>query len=432
MTPRIAAVTALYVCLMLGCDGPPDDNDGVHPGGADADGDGYRSDVDCDDQDAFTNPDGTEVVCDGKDNDCDETTLDGLVETLQEMVDLAQPGDTITLCETGYHYPTVVNKPLTIQGAGRDRTLLESTVTALMIQETEQVTVADLTVRGSLEAIIVNDAEDVVLQSVTLEGSERSGLFCAGGSVVVTDLEASGHLGVAIHGAGCDLTVSGAIITDSASGILVEGAGSVDGGARITGVVMDGVTDEGIFVFHADAEVTSNTIIADPEASDSIGIAVEFDDGVFVVEGNTIEGVDGHSIHIQAGDPEPQGGTATVRNNTVTDGVGYGILVNNLDQATVSGNHVAGLRWGGDQQNPGSYGDGYGLGLRDIDDLTLEGNVVEDVDVIGLYVLRSSFTSTDDELSQTHLWGGRGQANHRPRAVVQERDGTVTRLSVHD
>ncbi len=49
-------------------------------GPVDADGDGYASDVDCDDTDAGINPGATEV-CDGVDNNCDGTVDEGVTTT---------------------------------------------------------------------------------------------------------------------------------------------------------------------------------------------------------------------------------------------------------------------------------------------------------------------------------------------------------------
>jgi len=62
--------------------GPPVDTDTGEPvdtgptGPEDADGDGYSVDEDCDDDNADVNPGASEIVYDGVDNDCDESTLD--------------------------------------------------------------------------------------------------------------------------------------------------------------------------------------------------------------------------------------------------------------------------------------------------------------------------------------------------------------------
>ncbi len=58
---------------------------------ADADGDGYSADVDCNDGDPAVNPDATEV-CDGRDNDCDGTTDVDAEDGIEAFADLDEDG----------------------------------------------------------------------------------------------------------------------------------------------------------------------------------------------------------------------------------------------------------------------------------------------------------------------------------------------------
>ncbi|MBT3230637.1 hypothetical protein HN358_02540 [Candidatus Uhrbacteria bacterium] len=73
---------------------------------ADADGDGYESDVDCDDDDASIYP-GAEEICDGQDNDCDELTDEDVAQSFYLDSDGDSYGDPnmiIQACEASSDY----------------------------------------------------------------------------------------------------------------------------------------------------------------------------------------------------------------------------------------------------------------------------------------------------------------------------------------
>ncbi len=88
---------------------------------ADADGDGYRGNVDCDDADASVNPGATEVVGNGKDDDCNATTADAGTapvaffnpQSSGRNVALLEGGATVhsvsSQYSTGYPATTLVN-----------------------------------------------------------------------------------------------------------------------------------------------------------------------------------------------------------------------------------------------------------------------------------------------------------------------------------
>ena len=72
----------------------------------DSDGDGYTTEVDCDDAHAVTNPDAAEI-CDGMDNDCDGVTDEGVSNVWYGDADDDAYGDatdTVTACDAPEGY----------------------------------------------------------------------------------------------------------------------------------------------------------------------------------------------------------------------------------------------------------------------------------------------------------------------------------------
>jgi PKD repeat protein len=68
---------------------------------ADGDGDGWRANVDCDDADPAVSPDATEVVANGKDDDCDPQTPDNGAAPLAAFHTSAVDGRNVALLEGG-------------------------------------------------------------------------------------------------------------------------------------------------------------------------------------------------------------------------------------------------------------------------------------------------------------------------------------------
>jgi hypothetical protein len=90
------------VVLALACRTPAKSTDTAGLSGeTDADGDGYTSAEDCDDADASVNPGATEV-CNGVDDDCDDETDEGVLQTFYADADGDGFGDgaaTVEACE---------------------------------------------------------------------------------------------------------------------------------------------------------------------------------------------------------------------------------------------------------------------------------------------------------------------------------------------
>jgi predicted outer membrane repeat protein len=119
----------------------------------DLDGDGYTSDVDCDDDDASVHP-GALEVCDGVDTDCDPDTdeagrvivdSEGEFASIRDGLAAARDGGLVELC--GGVWPLndlVINRSVTLRGAGADSTTLDGGGTGGILQ----IYAADVTIEG--------------------------------------------------------------------------------------------------------------------------------------------------------------------------------------------------------------------------------------------------------------------------------------------
>ena len=225
---------------------------------------------------------------------------------------------------------------------------------------------------------------------------------------------------VGIYGLYTDLDVTDCTVTDTLGGVV--GAASGANGSVVSGCTIEQATLYGIALTDQDSEVSSNAVSAADPGDNSLGIIVGNPDGTFVVQDNQVSGYGRIGIWVQYPytDPPQEGGTATLSGNTVIDIDIYGLLVTALDQATVSLNEVRGIRWGGELDDEGAYPDGFGLYVSAVEDLALSQNQVSDVDVVGLLIGDSTFTSEEDVVAECYLFG----------IYVMEASGSFAELSM--
>ncbi len=98
MKPTLLLPLMLFSCREVPKDEPPLDTDTSVPAGADADGDGFASGVDCDDSDAAIYP-GAAEACDGLDNNCSGEVDEGLLSTWFADADADGFGDELSPTE---------------------------------------------------------------------------------------------------------------------------------------------------------------------------------------------------------------------------------------------------------------------------------------------------------------------------------------------
>ncbi len=146
MAPRLASALCLVLSLpltlgVLACgdkDGGGADTGSTADGGSgdggsgdggqdsgivyyDNDNDGYTQDVDCDDIDPEVNPGATEI-CNGKDDDCDDTTNeadwinigDTTYGSLQAAIDVATIDDVVEVCQGSFSEQLVIDHDLNL------------------------------------------------------------------------------------------------------------------------------------------------------------------------------------------------------------------------------------------------------------------------------------------------------------------------------
>lgn len=269
---------------------------------------------------------------------------------------------------------------------------------------------------------LVQDSEFVsVVPQLETDDYDGTCLFADDSTLAVDQVEIAGCTRVGVYGIGSDLNVSGSTVSDCANGIAGIGGGSE--GSSVTDCTLEEVPFFGVLLADQDAVVTGNAIHATDPGEETSGIAVGGDNARFEIRDNQVSGYGQIGIWVQYpfGGTTPTGGSAVVTGNTVTDIQLHGMLVQSLDEAEVADNTVQGISWGGEMSN-GGYVDGFGLNLWEIGELSMSGNEVSDVDVVGIYLIDTTFSSLDDQVSETGVWG----------VLINQSSGTFEGLLVNN
>jgi predicted outer membrane repeat protein len=241
-------------------------------GGSDDDQDGDGVDAldhggtDCDDVDAERFP-GAVEICDGKDDDCDGVEATGATladaggavtfPTIQDALDLAADGDTVTVCDGRYDGPFTVRRDITLTcgtptegactldgGAGTSVLTIGEPGAAL------DVDVSNFTITGAsgVEAgggIDAREAASLDLESVVITGNAavHGGGLAAGGVTTLQAVEIRDN--TATSGGGGILLVDGAALEFLDDSVVTLNDAPTGGGLYAEGVVT--VTGAGVF-----------------------------------------------------------------------------------------------------------------------------------------------------------------------------------------
>ena len=419
---------------------------------------------------------------------------------LADALVYAQDGDAITICAGEFVGSVVVERAVSITGAGVGQTTLVGDTNAMAVTVTAAgVTLDGLSIQSSRNGVVAANVTGLTLQNLDISGTGQYAIAVEGGAVTVDNVIMAGNPFAAINAQFASVTVTNSQITNgegygirlvdsvaSISDTLIEGvavpessdeydgtciyaeestgalvldnvdlsgcarvaiytfdtdiqmthssvvesnyaivaiAGSEDGSV-ITDNTFTDIPVYAVYLMEMDADISRNEIISSNAIDeDSIGIYVGNTDGTFIVEDNVVEGYKRYGIIVQPQyDPEPSGGTAQINRNTVRDCTWFGIWAMQLDELWFTNNTVDGIAWSTDMYDEYTYYIEGGVLISDVEQVTMAENVIQNVELIGLYISNSTFTSEDDEITETQMWAG----------YVADSAGTIDNIHVHD
>lgn len=243
---------------------------------------------------------------------------------LQQAINEADVGGTLTLPAGRYPGPILVDRPLTIVGSPGSVIVGRPGEPALSILNVTGVDIRGVTIEGGLSGIDIRDSEDIVLESVEVRGSELHGIFAHDAQ---------------IHVSGCQ--VSG-LTHAMAQGIEIINS-ELRQPSVIEGCTIYGPVFEGLVVHVSRVEFRDNEVIGSWER------------GIVITEMSS----------------------GTMEGNTVRDAVGAAYFCGDMSRCSVIGNEAAGVA---DAQDGWKSSGGHGLVVHFHSEAFVEGLSVNDID----------------------------------------------------
>jgi hypothetical protein len=269
----------------------------------------------------YVRPDGHDTLCNGTTNDpypgSGGPGLDCAVRTIQNGIDLVDPGGTVNVAAGTYTENVSVSQNLTLQGAGASSTAVDGS--------------------GTGSVFSIGSGYTVTISSVTI----RNGNYSWGGGVYIGNFSAltltssTVFSNTGTSGAGGIFHWGNTLTIDSSSFISNTAGGGGDGGA---------ILNNGGALSMVNCTVTSNT-------ADGVGGGIASWDGTLSVSNSTVSGNQATGTMSRGGGIFNDGSavltSVTVNRNTANDDGGG---IHNQDPMTMTNVTISG--------NTAGYGGG--------------------------------------------------------------------------
>lgn len=298
----------------------------------------------------------------------------------------------------------------------------ESGGTGVLMQTDSTLTITDSSIAGvgsfGIRAIdstlTVNDVSvSQVLRDAAAQPGESNGsaIFVEAGTgeALVDGLTVTDGVFVGLWVEAPRLTVSNSSFTGYNYGIYMPGDNASAAGRTLTltDSVFTDLRNEALLA-SASASIVGNEFRIDANADSGFGnegVRLLGVDTIQEVVNNEFSGFSTRALAVFGDNNDGDVGEATIEGNTITNVVaGNGISVRWVDTAMLNGNVIDGVdhAYNTDPNNPGGIANGFGVDCFFVGSCQLNGNTITGSEFANIVVVDSTFSSTDDVLSDSY------------------------------